>query len=320
MGRFAPLIPAGCPLPVPAGAPAPGADPSAAGAYPRRSVIATYTTVLVVCAASLMIGQAAISLCGGRAGRGSRPGPDWRFSARSAADGPAPRRGDGPGDRGPARLRGIRPLSVPRPARRWPRGPCRRRPGGGPGAARGLGPVRRRGPLRHPRNQLQPGYVAAPPCRRPPRPRRRLAVAGSGLPAGAALGRRRPQRGPRYRHRPGLQRIHRRRRGPRPDRPRRPRGLLARPPVDRRPPRRPSLHGRLLLRPGRLQEDDPGAVHPRLRDRTAGAPRPRRAGRLGGLAAGGGAAGADRGRQRLCLQLPRPHLAGGAAAYRLGQR
>ena len=98
----------------------------------------------------------------------------------------------------------------------------------------------------------------------------RLAAAAPGLSARAARDRRRPQQGPRDRPGPGLQRPDRRRRGPRPaDRARRlrePEPLAAH---RRRPGRRPRLRGRLLLRPGRLQGDDAGALRPRLRPRPA---------------------------------------------------
>ena len=81
--------------------------------------------------------------------------------------------------------------------------------------------------------------------------------------------------------------------------------------------RRARLPRRLLLRPGRLQGDDRGAVRARLR---AGAARG--GARLGGAAAAVRAGGADRGRRRLRLQLPGAAVAGrdggGLAAGRAG--
>ncbi len=73
----------------------------------------------------------------------------------------------------------------------------------------------------------------------------------------------------------------------------------------RRAARRARLRPRLLLRPGRLQGDARGALRPRLR---AGAARVDPA-RLARAAAALRAGGADRGRRRLRVQLPRPALA-----------
>ena len=79
----------------------------------------------------------------------------------------------------------------------------------------------------------------------------RLAAADPGLPARPARDRRRAEQGSWHRAGPGIQRADGGGRDPRlADCPRRLRRPAAAAPHRRRPPRRPHLHGRLLLRPG----------------------------------------------------------------------
>ena len=243
------------------------------------------------------------------AGRGSRPRSGWRCSARSAG-GRCACRGTGPSRRSPSR-------SSP-----WPRSPtC------GDAARRGRG-----GAAARPRPSAALALAAAslpfvveghfgilgtgfdPDMSQHLLSADHLAHGGGsqllrqGYPLGPHVDRRRPEQGPRHRPGPGLRRTCRRGRDPRPaDGARRLRRRAAAVAGRRRPRRRPRLHGRLLLRPGRLQGGDAGALRARLRPRAArGGPQPRLARRLPPLRPGG----ADRRRLGLCLQLPGVGLAG----------
>ena len=148
----------------------------------------------------------------------SRGGPGAALRGLLGDGAPAGARHDLGGGRRPAGC-GLDRLPVAT-SRRNGGGPSRRRPGGDPGAGGHLAPLRRRRPLRHPRHQLQPGHVPAPPGRRPAGPRPELPAPAPGLPAGPSRDSRGPDQGPRNRPGPGLHRPHRRHRRPRiPDRP-----------------------------------------------------------------------------------------------------
>ena len=179
--------------------------------------------------------------------------------------------------------------------------------GGADRAARRLAAVRRRRALRDPRDELQPRHVPASAGRRPARRRPLLGAAEPGLSAGAALDRRRSQQGAGRQPRPRLQRVDGGGLDPgAADRARRLRRGAAAAADRRRAGRRTRLRRRLLLRPGRLQGDDRGALRARLRPgaarddpRLARAPAPLRPG------------SSPRGGRRLHLQLPGPALAAG---------
>ena len=269
-------------------------------------MIGTYAAALAVCVASLAIGQAAIGLCGGRRWSWLAPAVGLALlcavcwgTVRSAG-----RRG-GLGDRRRAAGAGLGRL--PAGARRRGRG----RGAGAPGwpvalvaAARGFAAVRRRRPLRDPRHQLQPRHVPAPAGRRPAGERADLAAAPPGLPARPARDRRRPRQGPRHRPGPGLQRPHRRGRGARAADARWPPSATCRP--------LPRTAAALVVglayvvasyfAQGAFKETIAGALRPRLRAWRCGSRRGTWAGSPAALRPGG----ADRGRRRLRLQLPRP--------------
>jgi hypothetical protein len=220
-------------------------------------------------------------------------------------DGAAARRRRDPGDLGAPVDGSIHRLSTG--ANRWGgRGAAGRLAGGAGCAPRYFAAIRGRRPLRDPRHQLQPRHVPAPAGRRPAVGRSLVPAAEPGLSPRSALDRRRPEQGPRDRVCPRLQRPYGR--GSDPRLPHGPRGLSrATSPSShgRGPTRRPRLCRRLLLRPGRFQGDDAGPLPALLRPRAA-----RGDGGVEGDAAAVHAGGADRGRQRLCVQLPRLDLAG----------
>ncbi len=230
-------------------------------------MIGTYASAALICLASLLVGRAIFTLAGRREWcwlepavgfardhrglRAPRPGARARHQ-RDARDRPPDRRRGGDRLAG-ARVRGAGRARGRREHRAGDRGrpllPLRR--------LRALGPPRRRLQQR-PRTAPRLGRVAA---------QRHRAGTGPRLPARPARPRRRHRRLPGHQPRPGVHRrdlrdrhAHRRHRARRAARNRH---LAAR---DRRDPGDGLLHGRLLLRPGRLQGDRRGALRPRRRD------------------------------------------------------
>ena len=241
-------------------------------------MIGTYASAALICAVSLLVGRAILSLAGRR--EWSWLEPAVGFGAVLTVTGllaraPGPRHLVDPGAGGADRRRGAGPLARRSsfiadiadkgrtPTRiRWREG----LPVALVVAPRARDPVRGQRPLGAARRRLQQRPRPAPRLGRVAAQRLRPGP-GPGLPARPARAGGGDGGGAGDQPRPGLpRRDHRDRGDDRPDGPRRAARNDPRPPHPRRRPGRPPLPSRLLLRPGRLQGASRGAARPGLRD------------------------------------------------------